>query len=393
MMRKVMRLGATSLCVIVICTALVACGGSGDARTIPKNAVAAVGDVPVTKAEVMRWMQIEAAKQKTVVPEPPRFTRCVDHAAARAKTRKSSRAQLHAACAAQYEELKKTALARIIYYDWLRGEAKELKSAPTRRQLETRFETVEKTQFGGPQAFRAFLRRSGNTVATVMQGIEVSGFLAPRIEAHARAVVQTPTATEVRKFYEAHVSAYRQPERRNLRIVKTNSASRAARAEAELRKGKLFAYVAKKFSVEKQSRAHGGVLDGLERDPHEPKLSALVFSAKPNRLVGPVKARYGYYLFEVTRVEPVRQQSLRAVEAQIEKAIMAPRELAAAKRFGARFRRKWRQRTLCRPGYVVELCRGFHGASATKRTSTATESAGGSSSSASVGQARTSPAR
>jgi foldase protein PrsA len=58
--------------------------------------------------------------------------------------------------------------------------------------------------------------------------------------------------------------------------------------------------VAKKYSTDQATKNNGGLLTGLTKQQADPALAAAAFSAPANKLLGPVKGQFGYYVFEVT---------------------------------------------------------------------------------------------
>jgi foldase protein PrsA len=66
----------------------------------------------------------------------------------------------------------------------------------------------------------------------------------------------------------------------------------------------------------------------------------------------------GYYVFEVKRVIPAEQKPLSQVEASIRQTLPAALYQSALGAFVASWRKRWRARTDCEPGYVVSRCNG-----------------------------------
>jgi foldase protein PrsA len=115
--------------------------------------------------------------------------------------------------------------------------------------------------------------------------------------------------------------------------------------------------VAKRYSIDAESKDNGGKLAVQEEGTLERRLEKAVFGARKGPLVGPVHTRYGYYVFTVTRIEPARQPSFAEVKPLIVETLAAEAEQAALDAFVQDFTARWRARTECAEGYRTSDCR------------------------------------
>ena len=74
-------------------------------------------------------------------------------------------------------------------------------------------------------------------------------------------------------------------------------------------------------------------------------------------LVGPVKTQFGYYVFKITKVTPAVQQDLKDVKDAVKQAVISEKQSKAMGAFTKEFEKKWKARTECRKGYVIEQCK------------------------------------
>jgi foldase protein PrsA len=167
------------------------------------------------------------------------------------------------------------------------------------------------------------------------------------------------THAEVVKYFEENKERYGTPEKRSVRIVLTKTESQAAAAKKEIESGKSFASVAKAHSIDPTSKANGGLIQGVVKGEEEKALSEAVFSAKAHVLSGPVKTPFGYYIFEVEKVEAGSSTALKTVEASIKQQLVATHQQKALTEFVKSFKKKWQAKTECRAGYVVADCKGY----------------------------------
>jgi foldase protein PrsA len=98
-------------------------------------------------------------------------------------------------------------------------------------------------------------------------------------------------------------------------------------------------------------------LRGVLRAQLERPLAGAVFRAPLRRLRGPVRTRFGYYVFEVVRVHPARVMPVSRQRALIRARLIADAQQAALDAFVPAFEARWRARTTCAPAYTwVQDC-------------------------------------
>lgn len=358
---------------------LAACGGG-----IPGDAVVNIHGTPITKSTFDHWMTIASAStaattsksSKVVVPEPPNYTKCIAHLKETegkpAKGQKAkTQAELKKQCAEQYKALKTDVLGFLISAQWVIGQAEEMKISASDKEVEKKFNEIKKQQFPKEAAFKKFLESSRETVSDLLLRVKVEDVLAPKIEKKVTGKIN-PSKAEVAKYYREHESTYGTPETRNLNIILTKTESQAKEAKSEIEGGKSFATVAKAKSIETVSKSKGGVLEGVQKGQQEKALSEAVFSAKEKVLTGPVKTPFGYYVFEVTKTSAAVHKPLKSVEEQVKQTLISERKTAALKKFGNEYKKRWKARTECRSGYVVEDCKNYKAPKASTTTSATT---------------------
>lgn len=373
--RRAAALGA-ALCVSV---AVAACGG------IPGNSVVAVNGTGITKEQFKHWMAIAAAGSassepgkkaaRPPVPEPPDFTACIAHLQATApktpagKTPPST-AQYKSQCEQQYTAYKQEVLNFLISSQWVLAEAAEQGVNVTPAEVKKKFNTLKSEQFPKEPAFKEFLERTGETEQDLLMRVKLQ-LLATKIqEKVSKSGKKKPSKAEIEKYYNEHKAQYGKPESRNLQLILTKNQAAAKAAKEEIESGKSFSSVAKAHSIDPLSKSNGGVLNEVTRGEEEKALSEAVFSAKQGVLTGPVKTPFGYYVFNVTKVLPTSQQTLKQAESSISQQITSAEAQKHLSKFVTEFKKKWLEKTECRSGYVVPDCKEYKA----PKTSTSTSS-------------------
>ncbi len=101
----------------------------------------------------------------------------------------------------------------------------------------------------------------------------------------------------------------------------------------------------------------------------EKAFDTAIFAAQKGALSGPVKTAFGYYVFEVLSTKPGSQQTLAQVQASVKQQLTSTGQQAAFNKFVKEFKTKWKAKTDCRAGFVVEDCKQYK---APKTSSTGT---------------------
>jgi foldase protein PrsA len=376
-MRYFAALGAVLFAVI----GLVACGG------IPGDAVVQVnGGATITKATFSHWMGVASASsagtstEKSVLPEPPNYTACIAHLRKTepkpAKGRKKqTSAQLKSQCATQYKSLQQEVLGFLISSSWVLGEANSLGVKLTDTEVHKQFAKIKQQEFPKASEFEKFLSTSGQTVSDLLLRVKLN-MLSQKIQQKVVKKKQTVSQAEAQKYYNENKSRYGTPEKRNIEIILTKTEAQAKSAKKEIESGKSFASVAKSVSIDPTSKAKGGKLTEVIKGEEEKQLDEAVFSASPNKLGGPIKTQFGYYLYEVLSTKAGSQQPFSKVSSTIKQQLKSEGQQKALSKFIKSFKTKWQGKTECRSGYLVADCKGYK-APKTKAGTTSTGSSTG----------------
>lgn len=360
--RSISALGA----VFFAAVGIAACGGG-----VPGDAVVQVNGTPVTKSTFEHWVKVAAASGaastggKVVVPDPPTYSKCIANLrATQPKPAKGatppSNAQLKTQCEQQYTTYKTSALNFLIQAGWIIGQAEEMKISASTQEVEKTFNKLKKQQFPKQAEYEKFLKSTGFTTSDLLLRVKVQSVLTPKITAKVnKEASKHVTKAEAQKYYNEHKSLYGTPESRNLLIVLTKHEAEAKSAKSEIESGKSFASVAKARSIDPVSKAKGGELDDVQQGQEEKALSEAVFAAKVGKLSGPVKTPFGYYIFEVKKVNPGSTQSFSKVEATIKTTLGTERQQKKFAAFVKEFKKRWTAKTECKSEYMVELCKGY----------------------------------
>ena len=207
-------------------------------------------------------------------------------------------------------------LGFLISSEWVIGEASHLGVKVSDAEVKKEFEKIKNEQFPKAAEFEKFLATSGQTVSDLLLRVKLN-MLSSKIQQKISKEKGTPSKAEIEKYYKENPSRFGTPEKRNVAIILTKTEAQAKEAKKEIESGKSFASVAKAKSIDPTSKAKGGLLTGVTKGQEETALNTAIFSAPLNKLSGPVKTPFGYYIYEVKSATKGTQQTLKQAEASI----------------------------------------------------------------------------
>src|SRR5215208_893823 len=332
------------------------CGG------VPGNAVAEVDGQSIEKSEYEHWMNVAARSSgqgaKVSVPKPPEYTACI--AAKRKTTPKPAKgqpkvtdSQLKTQCKQEYEQLRDQVLQLLISFQWLEGEAEAQGIKISDDEVKKSFDQQKKQSFPKAADYEKFLKDSGQSEKDLLLQVKAD-LLASKIRDKVVKGKDKVSDAQIEDFYNKNKARFAQPERRDLLVVLTKSKAKANAAKKALQNGQSWKSVAKKYSIDEASKAQGGKLPAQAKGTLEKQLDEAVFKAKKGALTGPVKTQFGHYLFEVT---PATQQSLEQAKETIRQTLQSQNQQKALETFSKDYSKRWKEKTDCREGYVIQQCK------------------------------------
>jgi foldase protein PrsA len=348
-----------TLCALVAASAVaVGCGG------VPGNAVAEVDGTAIDKEDFDHWSQVVAkssGQPNAQLPDSPEFVKCV---ALKRKTTpapgkgqpKVTDAQLKDQCKQEYEAVRDQALQVLVSFEWIEGEAEERGIKVSEEEVKKSFEQQKKQGFPKAADFDKFLKDSGQTEADILQRVRLD-LLSNKIRDEVIKGKDKVSDAQIKDFYDKSKERFAQPERRDLRIILTKTEAKAQQAKAALESGESWNAVAKQYSVDDATKQQGGKLAAQAKGTLEKALDSAAFKAKKGELTGPVKTQFGYYVFEVEKVQKASQQTLEQAKETIRQTLQSQNQQKALDTFVNDFRKKWKERTECREDYVMQDCK------------------------------------
>jgi foldase protein PrsA len=370
-MRKYSRRIAALGAFFVVAVALAACGGG-----VPGNSVADVAGNPITTQAFNHWMFVAAKSQASqspgspvIVPsDPPQFNRCVAQVRKQIPTlAKTATKQLRADCKQLFTSLSSQVLGFLIKGYWYQSEAARLHIKVTNAQVQKAFDTAKAQQFTTAAQFQNFLTSTGQTQADILFRFRINQIFQKLLARHTTAV--TPAA--IQTYYTTHLTQFGTPQTRDIRIVLAKTQGQANAAKAALSSGQSWKTVAAKYSIDPTSKKNGGLLVKVAKGQQDAALDSAAFSAPLNKLLGPVKGQFGYYVFEVTKITKATQQTLTQATPLIRQTLTGQQQTSAQAAVDATAKKQYLSQTVCRSGYGMVDCSGYKAPKTTTATTPA----------------------
>lgn len=343
---------------------LAACGGD----SVPGNAVVKIGSDPIKTSQFDHWAQAAAtaAQQQTgvtgkpTIPKPPEFTDCIANkkktAVKPAKGQpKPTDATYKAQCEQEYTQLRDQTMQFLISSAWIEGESADRGVKLSDAEVKKDFDKQRLASFPKDKDYLAFLKSSGNTQEDLLYRVKIQS-LSTKLRTKILEGTDKVSDAQITNYYNKNKIRFATPEQRDLRIILTKTEAQAKKARAAIDGGQSFASVARKYSIDQATKADGGELTGVPKGQQEKSLDAATFKAPMNKVSGPVKTQFGYYVFDVTKITPSKQQPLSSSKASIKQLLISQKQQTTLDTFVKDFQKKWKDRTECQKGYETTDC-------------------------------------
>jgi foldase protein PrsA len=352
--------------------AVAGCGSS-----VPSNSVADVAGNPISLQAFNHWMYVaakgqaeESPGQPVIVPnDPPNFTKCITQVKAEIPSlKKTADKTLKADCGQLFTSLSGQVMDFLIKAYWYQADAHKLGIKITNAQVNKALVAAKKQQFSTSAQYQTFLKTSGQTTADILFRVRVNQIYSKLTARHPTTV----TTAAIAAYYAAHKSQFGTPETRNMRIVLTKTAGQASTAKAAIQHGQSWTAVAKKYSTDTTTKDKGGLLTGVTAGQQDAALSKAAFAAPLNKLLGPIKGQFGYYVLDVIKITPATQKTLAQSTTLIKQTLSGQLTTAAQNAVDAHAKKDWLSKTTCRSLYAMADCSGYKA----PKTSTTSSAAG-----------------
>ncbi|WP_375770134.1 peptidyl-prolyl cis-trans isomerase [Archangium gephyra] len=147
------------------------------------------------------------------------------------------------------------------------------------------------------------------------------------------------TEEELRAYYAAHETEFSEPEQVRAAQIVVKGIDDARKVQAQLKSGKKFADLARKYSLSADAKV-GGDLGFFPRGQMPPAFDQVVFYLSPGQVSDVVETEYGYHLFRVLEKKSGRKLEFTEVREQVETKLLAQRRAEAQETYEKELRTK-----------------------------------------------------
>jgi foldase protein PrsA len=342
------------------------------AGRLPANVVATVAGQPITLAQYTAAERAQLELFPGGVPDhPPGYAHCMaalkrEFAQLAKRMRSGPRAHtknapkppsvstLRKQCAEREQAARQGALTQLIQAAWSEQEARADHITVSAKEVDAAIATQRKS-FKRAALYEKLLRSTHTTRAQLRERTRQM-LLNQKLQARRSGPPVKVSDADVERYFHEHQSQFGLPERRDVQVILAKTQSQAQQAKRALQHGTGWKVAVKKWSIDPATKSTGGLLVGIVKGSQDPALSAAVFGGQRGALIGPVKAARGWYLARVTKITAAQTPQIAPYRQRIR---MLLQNQAQARRDSAalqNYQRRWRAKTVCRPGYIVTLC-------------------------------------
>ena len=260
-----------------------------------------------------------------------------------------------------YADLRDATMADLLLGRWVRGEAADRGISFSDTEIDNRLDQIIKQDFGGQKQFETFLKQNHFTPEQARDRVELQ-LLGDEVQKQVLGGEQAVSQSEIEDYYNVNKAQFEQPESLTIRRIVNKDQAQVEQAKALLEQDDSAASwkkVAARYSTEDATKDKGGLITGVTAGQSEPALEQQLFAAPEGELVGPFKGQTDYYLIQVEKITPAQATPIDQVSKQIEDQLRSGKQQQVAQEFQTDFLEKWRSRTFCADGYIVDRCDNF----------------------------------
>ena len=308
---RIRRIILSLLLALLAATALAACG-SAKQKDVPAGDIAIVGDQPVTVAQfdflITQVKAQYAATKNTATPKT-----------------------FPAVGSKDYQTLKDQAVASLVEQAAVIHQATKMGVKVTDAEVTTSLKQSIAQNFNGSQKkYQAELNKLHLTEPQVKEQIR-NNLIKNKVQSALFASV-TISSSAINDYYNAHKSSYQKGVSRSVSHILLKTKAKADLVYQQLKAGANFAKLAKKYSIDTQTKNVGGKLGSLEKTTTlaKPFAKVLFSDLKTGTFSKPVRTIYGWHIIMPTGpiVKP-HLSSLKEATASIRQALLAPKQTEA----------------------------------------------------------------
>jgi len=137
-----------------------------------------------------------------------------------------------------------------------------------------------------------------------------------------------PTEDEIRRYFEQHKEEFQELEEVHAQQIVVKDLDEAKHVQQQLRNGKKFADLARKYSLSADAKL-GGDLGFFKRGVMPPEFDEVAFKLSVGQVSEIITTAYGFHLFKLLEKRPARKVELPEVKVEVERRLMLEKRAEA----------------------------------------------------------------
>src|SRR5918993_4587428 len=109
--------------------------------------------------------------------------------------------------------------------------------------------------------------------------------------------------------------------------------------------------------IEREAADQGGKVPAVAKGQQEKAFDDAIFAADKGKITGPVKTQFGFYVFKVDKIVEASQQTRDEAKETIKQLLASQNQQKALDAYVKDFRKRWKEQTDCREGFVTQDCK------------------------------------
>ena len=153
--------------------------------------------------------------------------------------------------------------------------------------------------------------------------------------------IPPPGYQDIKDYFDAHQDEFTSPRMVDFRQIVVRTREEAQDLLKRLKKGEVFADLAREHSIAPEAE-EGGEVGWVAEGQLDPSMGKVLFSLQERKISGVTKTPYGYHIFEVLSSRPGGVKGLPEVMREIEAKILRNRQEAFIKNWLEELRTRFR---------------------------------------------------
>jgi len=213
--------------------------------------------------------------------------------------------------------------------------SKEMK--PEKEQVDAQLQKI-KARYKSEEEFKAALEKQGLTEDTFRTAIEKE-LLIKSIVTKTVTEPSQMSETNLKEFYDKHVTEFKKPESAKLRVISTKDEKKASEIVDKLKAGEDMGQLAGAMS-EDDFKNKGGDIGYVHKGRITPEIDKAAFSLKVGEVSAPIQAEGIWYIIKVEDKKPEYTVPFEEAKGKLEKELETEKALELQKKWIASLKAK-----------------------------------------------------